>query len=286
MGRKTDVSTVVIKETFRERFLLARFTRIPVLGRLIIRTFFDEDKMMYLPKDDVVAGLQKKTRTIQIGIVAEPKNVVLPSRIVEYFIKESRYIFIMNRCICRTSNKCKDYPRNLGCIFLGKGVLKIPEKMGRMATQQEALGYLKRAREAGLVHLIGRNKIDSVWLDTGPKEDLLSICSCCPCCCLWKMIPYLSPGVSDGITRMPGVDVLVNEDECVGCGACVKDDVCFVKAISVEAGKARVDMGLCKGCGRCVEVCRQRAIELRIEDQAYFEKSIETIEPLVDVKSE
>lgn len=63
--------------------------------------------------------------------------------------------------------------RDLGCIFLGKGVLRISEDMGRMATQQGGLEHLTKAREAGLVHLIGRNKIDSVWLDTGPKEDLL-----------------------------------------------------------------------------------------------------------------
>lgn len=148
-------------------------TRAPVIGKLMIRALFDQDDMIYLPKDEVAGKTQPKTRTIGMSIAAEPKNIVLPSQIVEHFIRESRYISVMNQCMCRDDNKCKDYSRDLGCIFLGKGVLKISENMGRMATQQEGLEHLTKAREAGLVHLIGRNKIDSVWLDTGPKEDLL-----------------------------------------------------------------------------------------------------------------
>lgn len=286
MSRKVDLATAVFRKTFKQRFFMARLTKTPLLGKLIIRVFFDRDEMIYLPKDSVVIESQHKTKTIAMNVVATPENIMLPSQVVEHFINESRYIFIMNHCMCRESNSCKDYPSDLGCIFLGKGALRIPENMGRIVTRQEALEHLKKAREAGLVHLIGRNKIDSVWLDTGPKENLLSICNCCPCCCLWKMIPYISPIVGDGITRMPGVEVLVHDEKCIGCGACAKDGVCFVKAISILEGKADVNKDICKGCGRCVDVCRQNAVELTIEDDAYFDKSIARIEPLVDVRTE
>jgi hypothetical protein len=90
----------------------------------------------------------------------------------------------MNHCQCRDSNHCQGYPHHLGCIFLEKGVLRIDPKMGHRATPDEAIEHMRLARKARLVHLIGRNRIDSVWLVTGPKEDLLSICNCCPCCCL------------------------------------------------------------------------------------------------------
>jgi MinD superfamily P-loop ATPase len=100
------------------------------------------------------------------------------------------------------------------------------------------------------------------------------------------MIPYISPVVRDGITRMPGVKVQVHEDERLGCGTCARDDGRFVKAIFVVGGKSRISQELCKGCGRCVEACRQLAIELSVEDSAFFEKSVRRIEPLVDVKSE
>jgi hypothetical protein len=78
--------------------------------------------MIYLSKDEVAGKTQPKTRTIGMSIAAEPKNIVLPSQIVEHFIRESRYISVMNQCMCRDDNKCKDYSRDLGCIFLGKRV--------------------------------------------------------------------------------------------------------------------------------------------------------------------
>ncbi len=86
----------------------------------------------------------------------------------------------MDFCICRKSNNCKDFPHEFGCLFLGKGTKRISKNLGRQVDVDEAIEYVNKCREAGLVHIIGRNKIDSVWLNTGPKEDLLSICNCCP----------------------------------------------------------------------------------------------------------
>ena len=114
---------------------------------------------------------------------------MMPSQVLKEMIMKSRYHFIMDSCICRVSNDCKDYPQELGCLFLGKGAKRISPKLGKAVTAEEAMEHVNKCQEAGLVHIIGRNKIDSIWLNTGPKEELLSICNCCPCCCLWKMAP-------------------------------------------------------------------------------------------------
>lgn len=286
MGLRTDLASILIKKTFNKRFSLAKLTKAPVIGRVMIWALFDKDDMIYLPKDEVAARSLSKEKTIEVNIGAEQTNLVLPSRVVEHFVNESRYIFIMNRCMCRNSNDCKDYPKDLGCIFLGRGILKIDRKFGRVASKAEALEHLSKARMAGLVHLIGRNKIDSVWLDTGPKEDLLSICNCCPCCCLWRMMPFISSEVSDAVTKMPGVEVVIDDDGCVGCGKCAAEGVCFVSAISIVDGKAAIDEARCRGCGRCVDACANGAIELRINDDAFFEKSVARIEPLVDIRAD
>ena len=82
-----------------------------------------------------------------------------------------------------------------------------------------------RRCRAGLVHLIGRNKLDSVWLGAGPSHKLMTICNCCPCCCLWRMIPQLDPAIGAKVTRMPGVSVTVT-DRCAGCGTCAAG-ICF-----------------------------------------------------------
>jgi len=77
----------------------------------------------------------------------------------------------MDWCICRKSTKCEDYPIELGCLFLGEATLKIDPRLGHRATKQEALEHVQKCRDAGLVHLIGRNKLDSVWLNAQPGNN-------------------------------------------------------------------------------------------------------------------
>lgn len=284
MSVKSRIFVGLAKAGFDLRFRIARMTRIEPVGRFIERMFFDEDRMIYLPKDDLVARDSEKSIDVQVDKTFTIANTALPSQILDHFIRESRYHFIMDFCLCRDANDCKDYPKDLGCLFLGKGALKIDKKYGRLVTAEEALEHMRKCREAGLVHLIGRNKIDAVVFDTGRKEDLMSICSCCPCCCLWKMLPDLSADISGGVTKMPGVTVSVT-DTCTGCGACVEQRICFVGALNLKDGKARIDEGRCRGCGRCIEFCPERAILLTIDDPGYFEKSVKRIEPLVDITS-
>jgi NAD-dependent dihydropyrimidine dehydrogenase PreA subunit len=261
----------LIKRSFPGRFLAARATRVPVLGSLIDRMLFEGDDLVYLPKD----------RTIQIHApIEKPVNTVLPSQVVEHFIEQSNYHWIMNACICRDSSHCKDYPVEYGCLFLGEAVLGINPALGRLATKAQAIEHVRRCREAGLVHLVGRNKLDKVWLGVSPGEKLLTICNCCPCCCLWKILPVVSDTIGDKVTKMPGVSVSVT-DRCQGCGTCTQG-ACFVDAIHLVDGHARIGEA-CRGCGRCVDVCPNDAIELTMDGEAYLQRTIDRISPLVDL---
>jgi ferredoxin len=186
----------------------------------------------------------------------------------------------MNTCICRDSRQCKDYPIDLGCLFLGNAAMGINPQLGRHVMRDEALEHVRRCREAGLVHLIGRNKLDTVWLGVGPGNRLLTICNCCPCCCLWRVLPYISSQIGSKVVRMPGVSVTVT-NECSGCGLCAQD-VCFVDAIHLADGHAVIGEA-CRGCGRCVDVCPQQAIELSMDDSQLVERAIARLSPLVDV---
>ena len=281
MGLRTDLATRLIRSTFQQRFMVARMTRLPVAGKAIEFALFEKDEMIYLPRDNTV-----KRKVIELNKEVGATNIVLPSQVIDHFLNRSRYIFIMNACMCRESNHCHDYPHELGCIFLGRGVTRIPENMGRRATAEEAIEHMRKAREAGLVHLIGRNKIDSVWLNTGPKEELLSICNCCQCCCLWKMLPEMNDAISSGVSRIPGLAVRVLDDRCTGCGACVTYNICFVRAISITNGKAHIDDMRCKGCGRCAEFCPNEAVDITLADPDYFEKTVRKVDPLVDISAE
>ena len=246
----------LIQWTFPGRFRMAQLTKAPVIGRAIDRMLFDGDDIIYLPKDSVIPVNQE---------LAEPESSVLPSQVVEHFIEQAARHWIMNACICRDSAACQDYPIDLGCIFLGEAVLQINPALGRLVSKEEALAHARRCREAGLVHLIGRNKLDTVWLGAGPGDRLMTICNCCPCCCLWRMIPQLDPAIGAKVTRMPGVNVTVT-DRCAGCGTCAAG-ICFVDAIRLVDGRATIS-DACRGCGRCVEACPNEAIALTIDAAA------------------
>lgn len=282
----SDISVRVIHFTFNSRFFLAKACRkLPPLAWIVDKMFFEGDDIQVLPRDGAI-----KTR--DVGNIMEVEvntrvplsndNTVLPSQVLKEMIYKSNYFFLMDSCICRTSNNCNDYPQDIGCLFLGKGSQRISTKLGRPVSAEEAIKHVERGQDEGLVPIIGRNKIDSVWLNTGPKEELLSICHCCQCCCLWKMTPNLPEDMGNSFSSMEGIQITFNEDICNGCGLCA-EDVCFLDAIKIKDGKPKRDDQKCRICGRCAEKCPKKAVIIQITEYA-VKRSLERVEPLVDVE--
>jgi len=265
------LSVKFLKKAFPYRFLIAKLSRARLLGGVINHMLFEGDNMIYLPKDQVIEMNES---------IENHGEMVLPSQVVEHFIEKANHHWIMDWCICRSAAKCKDYPTELGCLFLGEATLKIDPRLGHRATKEEAMEHVRHCREAGLVHMIGRNKLDAVWLNVEPGNKLLTVCNCCPCCCLWRVLPHLAPGIGAKITKMPGVKVTVN-DRCVGCGTCTQG-ICFVDAIRVVGNRA-VRSEECRGCGRCVDICPQKAVEVSIDNEQFMREAVDRISSVVDV---
>ena len=62
--------------------------------------------------------------------------------------------------------------------------------------------------------------------------------------------------------RTEAINAFVDEDECTGCGTCLK--LCPYNAIQKdEKGIARVNDVLCKGCGVCAASCPEKAIDMK-----------------------
>ncbi|MBN1860762.1 MAG: 4Fe-4S binding protein [Candidatus Thermoplasmatota archaeon] len=261
-----------LERLFPYRFQAAKLTRIPFVRHLIDKMLFDKTNLTVLPRETQIEIKLEKS-------IQPPDNIVLPSQVVEYFIKKTSYRFIMNFCICREAMNCKNHPINYGCLFLGDAARRINPEFGREATVEEAITYVHNCREEGLIHVIGRDKIDETWLDVGSDGKLLTICNCCSCCCLWKMLSNLDPHISSKVKPMPGVVIKVTE-KCTGCGTCTTH--CFVNAIRVENGKAIISTN-CKGCGRCADICPNKAIEITINDKLFLQKTIDRIESSVNV---
>lgn len=280
----SDIIVPLAKLSFKSRFKMARACQnIPPLAWIAHKLFFEGDNMMVIPRDSTV--LESKLNKKEINLNSQipvPFDTVLPSQILKEIIKKSRNHVIMDSCLCRVSNDCKEYSHDLGCLFMGPGAKNIPLKLGKPVTEEMALKHVDKCQQQGLVHIIGRNKLDSIWLNTGPKEELLTVCSCCSCCCLWKMAPDLPDNMGRSIGPMVGVELKFNFENCTGCGKCTQN-ICFVNAIHLEDGKIKIDNKKCKICGRCVEICPHNTLKINMADDA-VEKNRDCIQTLVNIE--
>jgi ferredoxin len=257
----------LIKKMWPTRYASAKAARFGPVGDWVRDHFLLGDRMTQIPINQEIQGV-------------EP-SMALPLAILEDFVREASTRVIMHQCICRDNNRCRAYPRNLGCVFLGDAARDINPALGKQAGVEETLGHIRDAVASGLVPFTGRNKLDSVWLGVGPEGRLLTICLCCPCCCLYGVFPHLPEHLRKGVVRMEGLEVEVT-GECTGCGSC--SSVCLSQAISLEAGRARIDAARCIGCGRCAAACPERAIELRLTRPDAVELLKKRIRTVVEVR--
>jgi ferredoxin len=83
-----------------------------------------------------------------------------------------------------------------------------------------------------------------------------AICNCCSCCCgAMQAQRNGTPMIASS-----GYVARVDEGLCAGCGECA--EVCQFAAITVDDGFACIDVAACMGCGVCVAHCSQAALSL------------------------
>ncbi|OGO06239.1 MAG: hypothetical protein A2Z76_02765 [Chloroflexi bacterium RBG_13_56_8b] len=206
---------------------------------------------------------------IQLGA-----GVAAPYSIIESFIREASHHVILHRCPCRSENHCEDFDPYFGCTFIGEATREVNPEVGRHVSMEEALEHLKQATEAGLISCVGHFKGDAVMLGIKDHRRMMTICHCCPCCCITTSMPLASREVRDSLMRLEGLTVEVDGEKCNGCSLCVKS--CIFEQIEV-VDKTAVIGEECKGCGRCAMVCKQEAISIRIDDPTYIEECMKRI---------
>lgn len=261
-GYKMTYGTGLVRSNFVRNMLQKRLDK----GK---KLYPDMDGLVCLPKNNLI-NINKS--------VKKKSDILLPTQIIDHFIDKSDYRAIMNYCMCRDSNKCKDYPVELGCLFMGEAAKKIHPDLCRPATKAEAKEHIRKCGEAGLVHTAGRTIFDALWLDVKPASKLFTVCNCCPCCCITIAFPYMPKEINNLLTKTPGIEIEVN-DQCTNCGKCA--EVCVYGGIEMTGERAFIT-DECKTCGRCAEICPQKAININIKDKNYVKKTIELLEPKVD----
>jgi len=252
---------------------LARIAKLPIIKQVVRKRMFPD-------------GIEN-----QAG-VAIPVNLslgtyedqIVPRKVAEYFIEKAGTILLID-CPCRTANKCKNHDVHLGCTWMGKGASKVDRSKwpgARLATKEEALERERLAYENGLVPHIGKLRSDAKVYDVLEYEDeFMDICHCCSCCCVCSLAKYGPKDYKKFIKRIEGVEVMVDPDKCVGCGACFK--VCIYDGLKMKKGKTSIKQNNCLGCGRCERVCPNKAISITIDDYNRIDEVIARFDSRVDI---
>ncbi len=73
-------------------------------------------------------------------------------------------------------------------------------------------------------------------------------------------------------------DVIIDESQCIGCGACKKD--CVSRVIEMSEGKANVLSSQCIKCGHCVAICPVNAVTISDYDSSEVLELIDQPSPI------
>jgi len=272
--KKLDLKPIEINTPRANKYKkLLKYAKLPIIKQLYRRIAYPD-------------GLENQTGTpIPINVsLGTYEDQILPFIVTEYFIKKAGTILLMD-CPCRTANKCKNHDVHLGCTWLGRGAGKIDRSKwpgAHLATKEEALERERLAYENGLVPHLGKLRGDAVIYDVLDYQDeFMSICHCCPCCCIVSIMKYGPSDYKKIVKRMEGVEVRVNGEKCTGCGTCFK--VCIYNGLKMKNDKTMIIQDNCMGCGRCERACPNGAISITIDDYSHINELIARFEERVDI---
>lgn len=174
-------------------------------------------------------------------------------------LKRQKKIALAN-CVCRTmvrqvTSMLCDKPLETCMMFGTTADYYIENGMGREITVDQAMDVLKLCDEHAMV------------IQPLNSKDAGAICACCGDCC--GMMNSLKMRDKPAEAVKSSYFAVIDQDECVGCEVCL--DRCQIGAITMDDGKARLNLDRCIGCGLCVTRCPSEAIRLqkKPEDQLY-----------------
>jgi ferredoxin len=240
-----------------------RLTKLPLIGKYLYRNIFvgdPETRNWIVPVNQV----------IQRG-----KSMALPLEVLTALFQRASRFKRSPVCICRQAFNCQTYPHGVGCIWLGDRVPEMDPYWGEEISYEEALNHAKNAIGLGLVPTI---------IHDSTMVRLLAVCFCCDCCCDVRLGLKIGPKAFwDRVMAPPGVTPAIDES-CNLCGACIEEGICHVMAVSLGETRAEIDRERCVACGRCAEVCPQRAITFQIDpDTDVVEMLVSSIAERTDI---
>lgn len=215
---------------------------------------FQEDLDQYLDEAWYPANNDirvRQLRTIPVGIKIEHENPIAKYDDIKVLFEQSVGPFSKINCVCRQSKDllnepCQVTDRREVCMAVGDmAQLYIDQGYGREIPKEEALHYLKKNEEEGLIFQLSNS------------QEMIFVCSCCACCCAGLVGLKQLPNPADYTSS--NYQAVIDEELCSGCGNCV--DRCQMEAITLN-DFAVIEQKRCIGCGNCIIGCPEEAISL------------------------
>lgn len=96
---------------------------------------------------------------LNVDLTDKSEKVVIPLDLIKESIKNATFIAGMDTCLCREANDCKDYPKDVACLFFGEpGRTVVKHGLGREFTYEEACARVDQAAAYGLMG-------QAVWIE-------------------------------------------------------------------------------------------------------------------------
>ena len=190
------------------------------------------------------------TIPVNVEIQAEQKIIDYGS-LIEIIEKASKYAIV--DCVCRTTLENCDAPKDVCLSFddAADRVVEAGNRNPRYVSYEEAIDTVKRAQDAGLVHM-------AFTREDAPYPS--AICGCCTCCCgMLAAALRFSVNVPFSLVTSDKI-AMYDVETCIGCGVCV--DRCHFNAFELVNGKIVYDADRCFGCSICITSCPTQAITM------------------------
>jgi len=211
------------------------------------------------PMDRTVPILENLETGEEINVIVNeelevPKEQILPTQQIRELIEKYDDIAVGN-CYCRQHQEFLGNPCKM--IELTPSCMTL----GKSARHTSNQGFSKLVSKEEALKILKKCEDAGLVHKTYHKygnssAEEVAICNCCNCCCMTARDCLIFPVVNE-TNYLADID----EDLCIGCGTCV--DLCYNKAIELnDDDKAERIEEFCAGCGVCAYHCPENAISL------------------------
>jgi hypothetical protein len=122
----------------------SKYMETPIIGPIY------KAAMMFTPDEKRYSA--GTIYNLNVDVSDKGESVVVPMDLVKDMLKKAKYIASTNACICRDANSCKDYPKDVCCLFMSNsGRTIVDHKVGYEISLEDALARVDKAAELGLV---------------------------------------------------------------------------------------------------------------------------------------